>query len=63
EYRGRGLDAILCLEDLKVAIQRGYKQVEFSWVLESNIPMRQTAVNLHGHIYRTYRLYDKPIVR
>ncbi len=62
EYRGRGLDAILCLEDLKIALQRGYKQVEFSWVLESNIPMRQTAVNMHGRIYRTYRIYEKAVV-
>jgi hypothetical protein len=61
EYRGRGLDAILALEDLKIALQRGYKQVEFSWVLETNTPMRQTAANMHGQIYRTYRLYDKAV--
>jgi len=61
EYRGRGLDAILCLENLKIALQRGYTHVEFSWVLESNIPMRQTAANMHGAAYRTYRIYDKSV--
>ncbi len=61
EYRGRGLDAILAVEGLKIAIPRGYTHVEFSWVLESNIPMRQTAANLHGQLYRTYRIYDKAL--
>lgn len=61
EYRGRGLDAILALEDLKIALRRGYTHIEFSWVLETNIPMRQTAANLHGQIYRTYRLYEKAV--
>jgi len=61
EYRGSGLIAILALEDLRVAVQRGYTQAEFSWVLESNIPMRQTAANFMGKQYRTYRLYDKAV--
>ena len=61
EYRGRGLDAILALEDLMVARRRGYTHIEFSWVLESNMSMRQTAHNLHGKRYRTYRLYDKKL--
>ncbi|HQE91350.1 MAG TPA: N-acetyltransferase [Anaerolineae bacterium] len=61
EYRGRGLDALLYLEDLKIALKRGYKQAEFSWVLESNIPMRQAAAYMNGHLYRTYRLYDKSL--
>lgn len=62
EYRGRGLDAILALEDLKIALRRGYTHIEFSWVLETNIPMRQTAANLHGQLYRTYRIYDKQLL-
>ncbi len=59
EYRGRGVDAVLFLESLKGAIERGYKQFEISWVLESNIPMRQTALNFGGRVYRTYRIYEK----
>ncbi|MEJ5312368.1 MAG: N-acetyltransferase [Anaerolineae bacterium] len=62
EYRGSGLVAILALEDLRVAVQRGYTHAEFSWVLESNIPMRQTAANFMGQQYRTYRIYDKSVV-
>lgn len=61
EYRGQGVDALLFLETLKAGIRQGYKQCEISWVLESNIPMRQTAANINGEIYRTYRMYDKAL--
>jgi hypothetical protein len=60
EYRGRGIDAVLALETLKNGLNR-YQYVEFSWILETNIPMRQTAKNLGGKLYRTYRLYDKKV--
>ncbi|HOT91049.1 MAG TPA: N-acetyltransferase [Anaerolineae bacterium] len=60
-HRGSGLIAVLALEDLKVALRRGYTHAEFSWVLESNIPMRQTAANFMGKHYRTYRIYDKAV--
>lgn len=61
EYRGQGVDAVLFLETLKAGIRQGYKQCEISWVLESNIPMRQTAANFNGEVYRTYRMYDKAL--
>ncbi len=59
EYHGRGVDAILFLEALLAALRRGYTVGEISWVLESNIPMRQTARNFDGELYRTYRIYEK----
>ncbi len=61
EYRGLGVDAILFLESLKAAIRGGYQELEISWVLESNIPMRQTAANFDGKHYRTYRVYEKEL--
>lgn len=60
EYRGRGFDAVLAVETLRNSLGR-YQAVEFSWILESNAPMRQTAVNLGGKLYRTYRFYDKKL--
>lgn len=60
EYRGRGIDAVLSYETLIRAVPR-YTDVEFSWVLESNIPMRQTAANFGGKLYRTYRIYEKAV--
>lgn len=61
EYRGRGIDAIMILETMLVAKQLGYTHVESSWVLESNKPMQQTALNLNGRHYRTYRIYEKAL--
>ncbi len=61
EYRGQGVDALLFLETLKAGIRQGYKRCEISWVLESNLPMRQTAANFNGELYRTYRMYDKAL--
>ncbi len=61
EYRGRGVDAVLFMETLLGSLRRGYKWGEISWVLENNTPMRQTAINFGGKLYRTYRLYDKKV--
>ncbi len=59
DYRGRGVDAVLFLEAMRAGLKRGYKQMEISWVLESNTPMRRTAEVFGGEIYRTYRVYEK----
>ncbi len=62
EYRGRGVDAVLFGETLLAAMRQGYAEGEISWVLESNTPMRQTAKNFGGKLYRTYRIYEKSLV-
>lgn len=59
EYRGRGVDAILFMESFRAGLRQGYEMSEVSWVLESNTPMRQTAENFGGEIYRTYRMYER----
>jgi hypothetical protein len=61
EYRGQGLHALMSVETLLRATRR-YDAVEFSWVLESNIPMRQTAAHLEGKHYRTYRIYERAVL-
>jgi len=60
EYRGQGLHATLMTETLRRCVPT-YKDVEFSWVLESNAMMRSTAANMGGKVYRTYRVYEKPL--
>ncbi len=60
EYRDLGLHALLIAETLRRCVPR-YKDVEFSWVLESNIPMRQTAANVGAEVYRTYRIYERKV--
>lgn len=63
EYRGQGVDAVVFLETLLAGVRQGYKRLEISWVLESNTPMRQTAAIFDGEVYRTYRIYEKSLVR
>jgi hypothetical protein len=58
EYRAQGLHALIIAETMKRCVPK-YKDIEFSWVLESNYPMRQTALAMGGEIYRTYRIYGK----
>jgi hypothetical protein len=60
EYRGRGLHALIALETIQRCVPK-YQDIEFSWVLESNAPMRATAKNLGGKRYRTYRVYEKAV--
>jgi len=61
EYRGQGIDALMAMEALRAWIQQGYKKMETSWVLESNLPMRQMADIMDGEVYRTYRIYEKSL--
>jgi hypothetical protein len=60
EYRPQGLHALIIVETMKRCVPK-YKDIEFSWVLESNIPMRQTAAHMGGELYRTYRVYEKSV--
>lgn len=40
----------------------GIKQVELSWILESNQPMRNVIESLGGDAYKRYRIYQKSLL-
>jgi len=61
EYRNRGVDALLFREGFKGVKSGGYKRVEFSWVLEDNIPVQRIVEMLGGRLYKKYRIYEKPV--
>jgi hypothetical protein len=42
-------------------LARGIRQVELSWVLEDNRPMRAMAEALCGAPYKTYRIYERAL--
>lgn len=47
-------------------LRQGTKQIranraELSWILEDNIPMRKIIEKVGGRVYKTYRVYDKPL--
>ncbi|MDE1147184.1 MAG: dATP pyrophosphohydrolase [Azospirillaceae bacterium] len=45
----------------KSAAEKGFQQIELSWILEDNLPMRRINESLGGVAYKTYRLYDKAL--
>lgn len=62
EHRKKGLDSMLILqlhiESSKYDMPRG----ECSWILEDNMPMRRGLERINGVVYKTYRVYEKPIL-
>ncbi len=62
EYRETGVLAALMYHLFVASRRNGFKQVEFSWVLEDNVPAVQTLKNVGARMYKTFRLYQKPLV-
>jgi GNAT superfamily N-acetyltransferase len=61
EYRNRGVEAILLREAFK-GVKRGkYRRIEFSWILEDNIPIIRIIEMVGGKLYKRYRIYEKEI--
>jgi hypothetical protein len=57
-----GLIAYCVIDRLRSAARaRGMQQVELSWILEDNWPMRRVIESLGAIAYKTYRLFEKPL--
>jgi GNAT superfamily N-acetyltransferase len=61
EYRTLGIDALFYVETARQAFRKGYQRCEMSWILESNDMMNRIIERLGGKIYKTYRIYQKPL--
>jgi GNAT superfamily N-acetyltransferase len=61
EYRGQGMEALMLSELVETAYRKGYQFGEMSWILETNDKVRRTVELMHGKIYKTYRIYQKPL--
>ncbi len=61
EYRALGIDALFYVDTARGAFSKGYKHCEMSWILESNDMMNRIIERLGGKIYKTYRVYERPI--
>jgi hypothetical protein len=59
EYRNRGVDALLFREGFKGVKKGGYRRVEFSWILEDNVPVQRLVEMIGGSLYKKYRIYEK----
>ena len=43
------------------ALRRGLEQVELSWILEQNRPMRDIIEAIGGIAYKRYRIYERSL--
>jgi len=57
-FRRRGVDALLFTEAFKYVKKRGYRRVEFSWILEDNHPVHNIIRMVNGSLYKRYRIYE-----
>jgi GNAT superfamily N-acetyltransferase len=60
-YRRTGAAEMLYLYLLRTGPRRGITKGEFSWILEDNWAMRTALEKLGASVYKTYRLYDRPL--
>jgi hypothetical protein len=60
-YRGRGIDALLMYETALAGLRKGYKWAEMGWILATNDMMNRGAEMLGCQVYKTYRIYQKPL--
>ncbi len=61
EWRAQGIAPMFYYETAKAALAIGYKHGEMSWILENNMMMNRDIQALGGHVYKTYRVYQKPL--
>ncbi len=61
KYRSKGLESALLIEGLKVGIAAGVTESEASWILEDNLQMCRVLEAIGGRVYKTYRLYERPV--
>ena len=58
DYHQRGIEAVFIKHTIERSLANGYIAAEISWILEDNMPMVQTAINLDADKYKTYRIYN-----
>jgi GNAT superfamily N-acetyltransferase len=60
-YRNRGIDVALYVKSMDYGYQKGYRESEMSWILESNSMMISILEHMGMKLYKTYRIYDRDI--
>jgi len=58
---GAALSLCLIRDIMKEVLKTSISQVELSWILEDNIPMRRIIEALGADPYKKYRIYEKPL--
>jgi GNAT superfamily N-acetyltransferase len=61
EWRHKGIDALLIAKMHHVLQPLDMPRGEGSWVLEDNYPMRNAMERMGAFVYKTYRVFEKPL--
>ena len=61
-FRRLGIDAVLFEEVKEHAMQRGYEKCEASMLLEDNHLILSPSEFMGARRYKTWRIYDLPLV-
>ena len=61
EHRRKGLELVLIDEVIKRSRAKGYMRGECSWILEDNEEMNKGIAAAGAALYKTYRIYQKPL--
>jgi GNAT superfamily N-acetyltransferase len=61
EFRNKGVEGVLYKRAWPAIKKGGYERIEFSWILEDNIPVQRTIELFGGRLYKKYRVYEKPL--
>jgi hypothetical protein len=60
-YRMSGVQSIMMADSLRFLLGKGYTGAEVSWLLEDNELVIGAVRLWGGKLYKTYRIYEKPI--
>jgi GNAT superfamily N-acetyltransferase len=61
EWRNKGVDALLYRRIWEDGYARGYRWAEAGWILEDNHAMINGLLRMGFEVYKTYRVYERPI--
>lgn len=61
EWKGRGVDVLLYKAIWEEARRKGFVWGEAGWILEDNHAMRNGLTRMGFEVYKTYRVYDRPV--
>jgi GNAT superfamily N-acetyltransferase len=61
DYRKLGVDVALVYRSLKAVFENGITGGECSWILEDNKAMNRILAGYGADMYKTYRIYEKPV--
>jgi GNAT superfamily N-acetyltransferase len=60
-HRGRGIEAAMLTHGLRTGFKLGFRAVEASWILEDNTAVQRVLELFGGTVYKTYRIYERPV--